>query len=56
VIVGERWETGFWFRLWPGGPGVLGKTDAERPLFSERNGYVRYWRLWPGWRFRFFWA
>ena len=24
-----------------------------RPLFSERNGYQRVIRFWPGWRMKF---
>lgn len=39
-------ETGqFWFRLWDGGPGFVILGPKFRPLFSERNGYVKVTRF-----------
>lgn len=40
-----------WVRLF--GVGVLWKHASEAPVFSERYGYVRFWRI-PGtpWRVR----
>lgn len=42
----------FWFRLWDDGPGFMVKDNRKHPpLFSERNGYVKFLRV-GYWRFR----
>lgn len=47
-------RTAFWIRLGRSGPGIMGLHRSERPLFSERNGYRRFFPKWPAlWRFRF---
>jgi hypothetical protein len=40
-----------WLRLWSGGPGIAWKPAADPPLFSERNGYIRWYLIGP-WRVR----
>lgn len=44
-------EGAFYFRVF--GFGLwFGSYEKWPPLFSERYGYERAFRLWPGWRMR----
>jgi hypothetical protein len=46
-------KAGAWCRLWRNGPGVIILNRSYEPLFSERNGYRRFWPAWPArWRIR----
>lgn len=49
----QFWSSGFWIRFGHGGWWLQGFHRTFEPLFSERNGYVRFWPAWPArWRFR----
>lgn len=46
-------KDGFWFRVWFNGPGIHVLGRSHEPLFSERNGYIKFWPAWPArWRIR----
>lgn len=45
----------FWFRMWSGGPGFVILHRSDRPLFSERYGYRKFYPKWPA-RFRIGWV
>lgn len=52
-MTGQIWREGFWIRLSVDGWGLQGLHRSFEPLFSERNGYTRFWPAWPArWRFR----
>lgn len=48
-----RFKDGFWFRLWFNAPGIHVLGRSHEPLWSERNGYIKFWPAWPArWRVR----